>query len=202
MNTDCIMDYSPFELIYEGIRHTTVREHAKDWNLTEEQVETLKAKLLEEEHRISENRLKNAEKLFEKGWRPTIANAESIFDESIISLDELREIMTNLDRIYVTWMKEQISKMDSKIKELDKDAPDYEMQSKRIVNRCAHEIAYSMFCANLQDPRYRYQVEKYKEVLSVQCGTFDMYDRVMQLLNTRNLFEVLNGIWLNDDIKL
>lgn len=36
----------------------------------------------------------------------------------------------------------------------------------------------------------------------VQCGTFDIYDRVMQLLNTRNLFEVLNGIWLNDDIKL
>ena len=110
--------------------------------------------------------------------------------------------MANLDRIYVTWMKEQISKMDSKIKELDKDAPDYEMRSKRIVNRCAHEIAYSMFCANLQHPKYRYQVEKYKEVLSVQCGTFDMYDRVMQLLNTRNLFEVLNGIWLNDDIKL
>ena len=91
MNTDCIMDYSPFELIYEGIRHTTVGEHAKDRNLTEEQVETLKAKLLEEERRISKNRLKNAEKLFEKGWRPTIANAEAIFDESVISLDELRE---------------------------------------------------------------------------------------------------------------
>lgn len=202
MNTDYIMDYTPFELIYEGIRHTTIEEYAKDWNLTEEQVKTLKEKLLAEEKRISENRLKNAEKLFEKGWRPTIANTEAIFDESIISLDELKEITTNLDRVYIAWMKEQISKMDSKIKELDKDAPDYEMQSKRIVNRCAHEIAYSVFCANLQHPKYRYQVEKYKEVLSVQCGTFDMYDRVMQLLNTRNLFEVLNGIWLNDDIKL
>lgn len=202
MNTDYIMDYTPFELIYEGIRHTTIEEHAKDWNLTEEQIKTLKAKLLEEEKHISENRLKNANKLFEKGWRPTIANAEAIFNESVISLDELREIMTNLDRIYIAWMKEQISKMKSKIEQLNKDADDYEMQSKRIVNRCAHEIAYSMFCANLQDPRYRYQVEKYKEVLSVECGTFDLYDRVMQLLNSENLFEVLNGIWLNDDIKL
>lgn len=202
MNTDYIMDYTPFELIYEGIRHNTIEEQAKDWNLTKEQIETLKERLLEEERRISENRFKNAKKLFEKGWRPTIANAEAIFDESVISLDELQEIMTNLDRIYVTWMKEQISKMKSKIEKLDKDANDYEMQSNRIVNRCAREIAYSMYCANLQDPKYRYQVEKYEEVLSVQCGTFDMYDRVMQLLNLENIFAVLHGIWLNDDIKL
>ena len=60
----------------------------------------------------------------------------------------------------------------------------------------------SMFCANLQDPKYRYQVEKYKEVLSVECGCFDLCDRVMQLLNSENLFEVLHGIWLTDDIKL
>lgn len=32
MDANYIMEYSPFELIYEGIRHTTVGEHAKDWN--------------------------------------------------------------------------------------------------------------------------------------------------------------------------
>lgn len=110
--------------------------------------------------------------------------------------------MANLDRIDITWMKEQISKMKSKIEQLDKDADDYEMQSGKIVNRCACEIAYSMYCANLQDPKYRYQVEKYEEILSVQCGTFDMYDRVVQLLNLENIFAVLHGIWLTDDIKL
>ena len=50
MDARYIMDYSAFELMYEGIRHTTVEEHAEEWQLTAEQVETLKERLLEEEN--------------------------------------------------------------------------------------------------------------------------------------------------------
>ena len=50
MDARYIMDYSAFELMYEGIRHTDVEEHAEEWQLTAEQVETLKERLLEEEN--------------------------------------------------------------------------------------------------------------------------------------------------------
>jgi len=54
MDARYIMDYTGFELMYEGIRHTTVEKHAEEWQLTAEQVETLKKRLLEEENRVYE----------------------------------------------------------------------------------------------------------------------------------------------------
>lgn len=59
MDARYIMDYSAFELMYEGIRHTTVERHAEEWQLTPEQVETLKERLLEEENRVYEYWLGN-----------------------------------------------------------------------------------------------------------------------------------------------
>lgn len=59
MDARYIMDYSAFELMYEGIRHTTVEKHAEKWKLTTEQVETLKEQLLEEENRVYECWLSN-----------------------------------------------------------------------------------------------------------------------------------------------
>ena len=59
MDARYIMDYTAFELMYEGIRHTTVEKHAEEWQLTAEQVETLKARLLEEENRVYEYWLGN-----------------------------------------------------------------------------------------------------------------------------------------------
>lgn len=59
MDARYIMDYSAFELMYEGIRHTTVEEHAEEWQLTAEQVETLKERLLEEENRVYKYWLNN-----------------------------------------------------------------------------------------------------------------------------------------------
>lgn len=59
MDARYIMDYSAFELMYEGIRHTTVEKHAEEWQLTAEQVETLKEQLLEEENRVYEYWLRN-----------------------------------------------------------------------------------------------------------------------------------------------
>lgn len=52
MDTKFIMEYSPFELIFEGIRHTTVKKYAKSWNITHEEVRILKEKLLEEENNV------------------------------------------------------------------------------------------------------------------------------------------------------
>lgn len=59
MDARYIMDYTGFELMYEGIRHTTVEEHAEEWQLTAEQVETLKERLLKEENRVYEYWLDN-----------------------------------------------------------------------------------------------------------------------------------------------
>lgn len=42
MDARYIMDYTAFELMYEGIRHTDVEERAKEWQLSAEQVEALK----------------------------------------------------------------------------------------------------------------------------------------------------------------
>lgn len=54
MDARYIMDYTAFELMTEDIRHTTVEKHAEEWQLTAEQVETLKKRLLEEENRVYE----------------------------------------------------------------------------------------------------------------------------------------------------
>lgn len=59
MDARYIMDYTGFELVYEGIRHTTVERHTEEWQLTAEQVETLKARLLAEENRVYEYWLNN-----------------------------------------------------------------------------------------------------------------------------------------------
>ena len=59
MDARYIMDYTGFELMYEGIRHTDVEEHAEEWQLTAEQVETLKERLLEEENRVYKYWLNN-----------------------------------------------------------------------------------------------------------------------------------------------
>lgn len=59
MDARYIMDYTAFELMTEDIRHTTVEKHAEEWQLTAEQVETLKARLLEEENRVYEYWLGN-----------------------------------------------------------------------------------------------------------------------------------------------
>ena len=59
MDARYIMDYTAFELMYEGVRHTTVEEHAEEWQLTAEQVETLKERLLEEENRVYKYWLNN-----------------------------------------------------------------------------------------------------------------------------------------------
>lgn len=59
MDARYIMDYTAFELMYEGIKHTTVEKHAEEWQLTAEQVETLKARLLEEENCVYEYWLGN-----------------------------------------------------------------------------------------------------------------------------------------------
>ena len=59
MNTDCIMSYSPFELMYYGVRHTTVDKYVENQNLTTEQIETLKEKLLIEENRVYDYWLQN-----------------------------------------------------------------------------------------------------------------------------------------------
>lgn len=50
MDARYIMDYTGFELMYEGIRHTTVEKHTEEWGLTGEQVETLRERLLREEN--------------------------------------------------------------------------------------------------------------------------------------------------------
>lgn len=52
MDASYIMEYSPFELMYNGIRHTTVEKYAKSWNITREEVRILKERLLEEENRV------------------------------------------------------------------------------------------------------------------------------------------------------
>lgn len=52
MDTKYIMEYSPFELMFNGIRHTTVKKYAKKWNLTKEKIRILKEKLLEEENNV------------------------------------------------------------------------------------------------------------------------------------------------------
>lgn len=52
MDAKYIMEYSPFELMFNGIRHTTVEKYAKSWNLTKEEVRILKEKLLEEENNV------------------------------------------------------------------------------------------------------------------------------------------------------
>lgn len=59
MDARYIMDYTAFELMYEGIRHTTVEEHAEEWGITAEQVETLKERLIEEENRVYKYWLNN-----------------------------------------------------------------------------------------------------------------------------------------------
>ena len=59
MDARYIMDYSAFELMYEGIRHTTVEKHAEEWQRAAELVETLKERLLEEENRVYEYWLGN-----------------------------------------------------------------------------------------------------------------------------------------------
>nr|DAO56658.1 MAG TPA: hypothetical protein [Caudoviricetes sp.] len=59
MDARYIMDYTAFELMYEGIRHTTVERHAEEWQLTTGQVERLKERLLEEENRVYEYWLDN-----------------------------------------------------------------------------------------------------------------------------------------------
>ena len=59
MDARYIMDYTAFELMYEGIRHTDVEERAKEWQLSAEQVEALKKRLLEEENSVYECWLHN-----------------------------------------------------------------------------------------------------------------------------------------------
>ena len=59
MDARYIMDYSAFELMYEGIRHTDVEERAKEWQLSAEQVEALKKRLLEEENWVYKYWLSN-----------------------------------------------------------------------------------------------------------------------------------------------
>lgn len=59
MDARYIMDYTAFELMNEDIRHTTVEKHAEEWQLTAEQVETLKKRLLEEENRVYKYWLSN-----------------------------------------------------------------------------------------------------------------------------------------------
>lgn len=52
MDAKYIMEYSPFELMFNGIRHTTVKKYARKWNITDEEVRILKEKLLEEENNV------------------------------------------------------------------------------------------------------------------------------------------------------
>lgn len=59
MDARYIMDYTAFELMYEGIRHTDVEERAKEWQLSAEQVEALKKRLLEEENSVYKCWLRN-----------------------------------------------------------------------------------------------------------------------------------------------
>lgn len=138
-------------------------------------------------------------KLFDLGYRATLSAATDLFWKHPMSFEELREIMTGLDRQYIAWLRTEIFKMNFEIGKLDKNAPDYEAKSKRIVTLCMHEIACSLFFSNLKDPKYRKQIEKYKEILSVECDCADMWNQIIQLLNTGNLWEILNGIWQNKD---
>jgi len=59
MDARYIMDYTAFELMYEGIRHTDVEERAKEWQLSAEQVEALKERLLKAENEAYEYWLGN-----------------------------------------------------------------------------------------------------------------------------------------------
>lgn len=59
MDARYIMDYTGFELMYEGIRHTTVEKHTEEWQLTTDQVEALKERLLKEENRVYKYWLNN-----------------------------------------------------------------------------------------------------------------------------------------------
>lgn len=52
MDAKYIIEYSPFELMYNGIRHTTVEKYAKSWNITDREVRILKEKLFEEENNV------------------------------------------------------------------------------------------------------------------------------------------------------
>lgn len=278
MNTDYIMDYTPFELIYEGIRHTTVEEHAKDWNLTFEQIETLKEKLLKRENNIYETWLHNLphlplpssdwyiekgfrlgacafhmiaydlikevgnaelmldnnifpalnkyakeiktlirnfdintyepnistymapdkkdaliNELFDEGWRPSLATVEFRFCMHIMGLQELREVTAILDRKYIAWMRSKIFEMDFKISKLNESTANYEKQRMRLINWCAFEVAYDMACENFQVPKYRYQIERYEDILSPEWQTIDIYEKVVQLLDTRNITKLIDG---------
>nr|DAP49445.1 MAG TPA: hypothetical protein [Caudoviricetes sp.] len=281
MDARYIMDYTAFELMTEDIRHTTVEKHAEEWQLTAEQVETLKKRLLEEENRVykywlsnlphfacfepddeeddeeelhlfydwdasDDNRLgadalttiardliesvghanrmltegvfpaladytdelaivirdfneraydyykvkrvetgaENAveDSLFYAGWRPSLSEANGLFEQFPSGFHELHDLMDGLRTEYIDWMEERVAEMEDAIDDLDEDEPDYDEQRKALADKCVSVIASDMvFNAGLGFPQYLYEVEDYKDALSTEYGV-DIYGRVLQAL--------------------
>ena len=281
MDARYIMDYTAFELMTEDIRHTTVEKHAEEWQLTAEQVETLKERLLEEENRVykywlnnlphfacfepddeedddeelhlfydwdasDDNRLgadalttiardliervghanrmvtegvfpvladyteeltilirdfneraydydkvkrvlpgaENAveDSLFYAGWRPSLSEANGLFEQFPSGFHELHDLMGGLHSEYIGWMEERVAEMEDDIDELDEDAPDYDKQKEALAEKCAADIADDMiFNAGMREPQYLYEVEDYEDALSTEYGV-DVYGRVLRIL--------------------
>lgn len=280
MDARYIMDYTAFELMTEDIRHTTVEKHAEEWQLTAEQVETLKKRLLEEENRVykywlsnlphfavfepddeeddedlhlfydwdasDDNRLgadalttiardliesvghanqmitegvfpaladytdeltilirdfneraydyyevkrgetgaENAAEssLFAAGWRPSLSEANGLFEQFPSGFPELYDLLEGLCSEYIDWMEEKVAEMEDAIDDLDEDASDYDEQKEALADKCVSAIASDMvFNAGLGFPQYLYEVEDYKDALSTEYGV-DIYGRVLQAL--------------------
>nr|DAJ40711.1 MAG TPA: hypothetical protein [Caudoviricetes sp.] len=280
MDARYIMDYTAFELMYEGIRHTDVEERAKEWQLTAEQVETLKKRLLEEENWVykywlnnlphfavfepddeeddeelhlfydwdasDDNRLgadalttiardliervghatrmvtegvfpaladyadeltilirdfneraydydkvKRVEtgaedavedSLFYAGWRPSLSEANGLFEQFPSGFHELHDLMDGLRSEYIDWMEEKVAEMEDAIDDLDEDAPDYDEQREALADKCVSVIASDMvFNAGMGGPQYLYEVEDYGDALSTEYGV-DIYGEVLQAL--------------------
>lgn len=91
MDAKYIMEYSPFELMFNGIRHTTVKKYAKSWNITDREVRILKEKLLEEENNVYACWLANLPHCSYSNNRPLTKNEDTrnnrthlYYDESVI----------------------------------------------------------------------------------------------------------------------
>lgn len=280
MDARYIMDYTAFELMYEDIRHTTVEKHAEEWQLTAEQAETLKKRLLDEENRVYEYWLDNLphfavfepddeeddeelhlfydwdasddnrlgadalttiardliervghatrmvtegvfpaladyadeltilirdfneraydydkvkrvetgaedaveDSLFYAGWRPSLSEANGLFEQFPSGFHELHDLMDGLRSEYIDWMEGKVAEMEDAIDDLDEDAPDYDEQREALADKCVSVIASDMvFNAGMREPQYLYQVEDYEDALSTEYGV-DVYGRVLRIL--------------------
>lgn len=99
--------------------------------------------------------------------------------------------MSTLEAEYVDWIENKIAEMEDALDELDKLDPDYHTQYKEIADNCTKEIAGDMiYNAGMNERKYLYHFRDYEQALCTE---------VTELINTGNLWEILNGIWQNKD---